>query len=156
MDNSPSQNGPTQWAYDQACKALHAHRERAAALADALDSIRAWRHTQPHTDAVRFAPLDAILDALALDGDALLQIEQPASLQEAVTAYRTVLDARRRAIEATGLVWDQIEASAIREIDRHMQRSTGGARVQVDVQPDPPHVAEAIRDIRRNGLPPRA
>ncbi|CAL9593512.1 hypothetical protein SUDANB1_05273 [Streptomyces sp. enrichment culture] len=153
MDNTAAPHGSSP---DQVHKELQAHRDRVAALADALNSIRAWRHTLPHTAAVHFAPLDAILDALALDESGLLQIEQPASLQEAVTAYRTVLTARRQALAATGLVWDRIEAAAIREIDRHMPRPTGGARVQVDVRPDPPHVAEAIRDIRRNGLPPRA
>jgi hypothetical protein len=29
------------------------------------------------------------------------------------------------------------------------------SRVVIDVQPDPPHIAEAVRDIRRHGLPPR-
>jgi histidine triad (HIT) family protein len=28
---------------------------------------------------------------------------------------------------------------------------SGRSRVQIDVRPDPPHVAEAIRDIRRHG-----
>lgn len=122
MDNTTTSTGPTQWAYDQACKALHAHRDRASVLADALNNIRAWRHLQPH-GAADFAPLDAILDALALDESVpLLQIEQPASLQEAVAAYRTVMGARREAGAAARLVWDQIEAAAIREMDRHTPR----------------------------------
>jgi rubredoxin len=29
-----------------------------------------------------------------------------------------------------------------------------GSKTHIDVHPDPPHVAEAIRDIRRNGPPP--
>lgn len=154
MDHNAAPHGPTP---DQVREELRAHRDSAAALADALNNIRAWRHTLPHTDAVQFAPLDAILDALALDESLLLRIEQPASLQEAVTAYRMVLDARRRAIESTGLVWDRIEAAAIREIDRHMTGAASDRRtVQITVTPDPQQLREAIREVRRHGLPPRS
>ncbi|MFG2468701.1 hypothetical protein ACGFXB_25045 [Streptomyces canus] len=122
VDNTTTSTGPTQWSYDQACRALWAHRDNAAVLADALSNIRAWRHLQPH-GAADFGPLDAILDALALDDTVpLLQIEQPTSLQEAVAAYRTVMGARRQAAAAARLVWDQIEAAAIREMDRHISR----------------------------------
>lgn len=110
---------PNQSAYERAL--VDAYRDRTLTLADAVNNIRTWRQTVPHTAAVQLAPLDAILDALALGDDVpLLQIEQPTSLQEAVTAYRAVLDARRTAIATTRLVWDQVEASAIREMDRHM------------------------------------
>jgi hypothetical protein len=122
VDNTTTSTGPTQWAYDQACRALWTHRDNAAVLANALANIRAWRHLQPHR-AADFAPLDAILDALALDESVpLLQIEQPTSLPEAVAAYRTVMAGRQQALTATALVWDQIEAAAIREMDRHMPR----------------------------------
>lgn len=123
MDNSPAPKGPTPDAYDAACRALWAHRDRADALAAALDSIRVWRHTQPHTDPAAFAGLDAVLNAAILDGAApLLLIQRPESLPEAVTAYRQVLRARQQALAATRLVWDQVEAAAIREIDRHLPR----------------------------------
>lgn len=114
--------GPTQDAYDAACAALWAHRDRADTQGAALDAIRAWRHLQPHTAApTEFAGLDAILDSLSLDDEVpLRQINRPTTLPEAVAAYRDVLNARARALNATRLVWDRIEAAAIREIDRHM------------------------------------
>lgn len=117
-------NGPTQHAYDAACAALWAHRDRAAALVAGLDAIRAWRHLQPHAAAVAFAGLDAILDDLVDGAEIPLQrLKRPTSLPEAVAAHRAVMDARRQALAATGLVWDQIEGAAVREIDRHMPRN---------------------------------
>lgn len=113
--------GPTQDAYNAACAALWAHRDRADRLAAALDEIRAWRHLQAHTAGPELTPLDAILDAVSVDEAAALPvISEPTSLQEAVTAYREVMNARRRTLAASRLVWDQIEQSAIRMIDRHM------------------------------------
>lgn len=118
--------GPTQDAYNAACTALWAHRDRADRLAAALADIRAWRHLQPHTSGPEFGPLDAILDAVTVDEAAALPvIAEPTSLPEAVTAHREVMNARRRSLAAARLVWDQIEAAAIRGIDRHMPHGRG-------------------------------
>lgn len=56
---------------------------------------------------------------------ALPVIGEPTSLPEAVTAYREVMHARRRSLAAARLVWDQIEAAAIRGIDRNMPHGRG-------------------------------
>ncbi|MFI9600356.1 hypothetical protein ACIHCX_10825 [Streptomyces sp. NPDC052043] len=112
MDNPTALKGPTPDAYEAACAALWAHRDRADALAAAFDSIRAWRHLQPHGDAVDFAPLDAILDAAAVGGDVpLQQLKRPATAAEAAEAHRVLMNARAQAFEAQRLVWDQIEAA---------------------------------------------
>jgi hypothetical protein len=114
-------NGPTQWAYEQACAALHRHRERADLLSHSIGTILAWRHLQPHPDAVHLAPLDAVLDSLSLDvAYGRHDRTQPSTLAEAVAAHREVMNARARALDAVRLAWDQIEAAAMREIDRHM------------------------------------
>ncbi|MCX4615731.1 hypothetical protein [Streptomyces mirabilis] len=121
MENSTSLNGPTREAYDAACAALWAHRDRANVYEAALDAIRAWRHVVPSGNASEFAGLDAILDALVDGVEAPLQrLQQPANLQEAVAAHRAVMRERGTALAATRVVWDQIEAAAVREIDRHM------------------------------------
>lgn len=113
--------GPTQWAYDQACAALHAHRDRADMLTTALGAILAWRHLQPHPDAVHMAPLDAVLDTLSLDVAYGRHARmQPLTLADAVAAHREVMNARARSLDAMRLAWDQIEAAAMREIDQHM------------------------------------
>ena len=102
MDDTTTSKSPTPDAYEAACAALWAHRDRATAFE---------------------AGLDAILDALVGDVASPAQrLQQPTNLQEAVAAYRTVMRERRKALAATGVVWDQIEAAAIREIDRHMTR----------------------------------
>jgi hypothetical protein len=124
VDTTTSHHGPTPEAYEAACTALWAHRDRADALSAALASIRAWRHLLPHRDVAELGPLDAILDSIALDSDVpLRRIARPTNLPEAVAAHRAVMDARRQAIAATRLVWDQIEAAAIRDINRYMPRS---------------------------------
>lgn len=121
MDNSPPGKGPTPEAYQAACDALWAHRDRANAYEAGLDAIRAWRHQLPHTAAAEFAGLDAILDALVGSASPPLHVvRKPASLQEAVGAHRAVMRERRTALAATRAVWDSIEAAAIRDIDRHM------------------------------------
>lgn len=113
--------GPTQDAYNAACTALWAHRDRADRLAAALGDIRAWRHLQPHTAGPELAALDAILDAVTVDEAAALPvIAEPTSLPEAVAAHREVMDARRRSLAAARLLWDQIEHAAIRQLDRFM------------------------------------
>jgi hypothetical protein len=120
VDNSTTPTSPTLDAYQRACDALWAHRDRAAVQAMALDAIRTWRHQQQR-GAVDFAPLDAVLDAAALGDDVPLQrLNRPASLPEAVAAHRTVMDARQHALEAVRMVWDHVEAAAVREIDRHL------------------------------------
>lgn len=121
MENSTSLNAPTQDAYDAACAALWAHRDRANALEAALDAIRAWRHATPTVHPAEFAGLDAILDAVVGGVEAPLQrLQQPTSLREAVAAHRTVMRERGTALAATRVVWDQIEAASMREIDRQM------------------------------------
>jgi hypothetical protein len=124
VDDTTTSKSPTPDAYEAACAALWAHRDRATAFEAGLDAIRAWRHELPHAGApAEFAGLDAILDALVGDVASPAQrLQQPTNLQEAVAAYRTVMRERRKALAATGVVWDQIEAAAIREIDRHMTR----------------------------------
>ncbi|WP_229869836.1 hypothetical protein [Streptomyces flaveolus] len=120
VDNTTARN-PIAGMYQAALDALRAHPNYADAMAAALDAIRAWRHLQPHTAAADFASLDAVLDAAALSADVPLpRYERPASLPEAVAAHRAVMDARRQALAATRLVWDGIEAAAIRDIDRHL------------------------------------
>lgn len=120
MENSTTSKSPTPDAYQAACDALWAHRDRAAALAIALDAIRTWRHQQQR-GTVDFAALDAVLDAAALGDDLPLQrLVRPASLPEAVAAHRAVMDARQRALDAARLVWDHVEAAAVRDIDRHL------------------------------------
>lgn len=121
MDNTTTTKSPTPEAYEAACAALWAHRDRANALEAGLDAIRAWRHTLPAGNTAEFAGLDAILDAL-VDGVAapLQRLKPPTSLQEAVAAHRAVMRERGTALAATRVVWDQIEAAAVREIDRHM------------------------------------
>lgn len=121
MEFVPTPSGPTQWAYEQACNALHRHRDRADMLTHTIGAILAWRHLQPHPEAMHLAPLDAILDALSLDvAYARHDQMQPATLPEAVAAHREVMNARARSLEALRLAWDQIEAAAIRDIDRQM------------------------------------
>jgi hypothetical protein len=118
--------GPTPEAYQAACDALWVHRDRADALTAGLEAIRAWRHMQPHAAGPEFGPLDAVLDSLALDGDdPVRQIARPTTLPEAIAAYRGAMTARRRALAAARLVWDQIEAAAMREIDRHLPHGKG-------------------------------
>ncbi|AQW55263.1 hypothetical protein ACIQPP_05435 [Streptomyces violaceusniger] len=113
--------GPTRWAYDQACEALHKHRQRAEALTVALDSVRAWRHRQPLTAATRYDELDAVLDAAAAGQiEAQLAAPEPTSLPEAVEAHHRVMSARRRALADARRIWDQIEATAIRNVARFM------------------------------------
>ncbi|WP_125262341.1 hypothetical protein [Streptomyces alboflavus] len=93
-------------------------------LRTALDLVRAWRHRQPHTDAPRYLELDAILDAAALDRiEQHLAWPEPTSLPEAVTAYRGVLDARRRILADVTHAWDLVEAAAVRNIARFMPRA---------------------------------
>ncbi|MGW7248840.1 hypothetical protein [Streptomyces decoyicus] len=95
------------------------------ALLAALASVRAWRHRQPHTDARRFAELDAILDAAAIGRiERQLGEDAPASLPEAVEAHHRVMNARRRALDDARRVWDQVEAGAIRNIARFMPNTT--------------------------------
>lgn len=126
MTENTTTKGPTPEAFQTAYKALWAQRDRADRLAAVLDDIRAWRHLQPHTAGPEFGPLDAILDAVSVDEAAALPvIAEPTSLQEAVTAYREVMNARRRHLAASRLVWDQIEAAAIRQIDRRLQHGKG-------------------------------
>ncbi|MFD3714290.1 hypothetical protein [Streptomyces sp. NPDC058677] len=121
MDNTTTSKSPTPEAYQAACDALWAHRDRANALEAGLDAIRAWRHTMRPVHPTEFAGLDAILDALVGDvASPARRLQQPTSLQEAVAAYRDVMRERRTALAATRVVWDQIEAAAIREIDRQM------------------------------------
>ncbi|MCX5562747.1 hypothetical protein [Streptomyces sp. NBC_00038] len=126
MENSSALNGPTQEAYDAACAALWAHRDRANALEAALDAIRVWRHGVPTIHPAEFAGLDAVLDA-AVDGVAtpLQRLRPPSSLQEAVAAHRAVMRERNTSLAATRVVWDQIEAAALRDIDRHMHPEVG-------------------------------
>lgn len=125
-DTTTAPTGPTQDAHNATHAALWVQRDRADRLAAALDDIRAWRRLQPHTAGPEFGPLDAILDAVSVDEAAALPvISEPTSLQEAVTAYREVMNARRRHLAASRLVWDQIEAAAIRQIDRRLQQSKG-------------------------------
>lgn len=129
MDNNATSNSPSPEAYQAVYDALWAHRDRAAAQAIALDAIRAWRHAVPRTASVDFSALDAALDAAALGDDVPLQrIVPPANLPEAVTAHRTVMDARRQALAAARLVWDSIEAAAIRDIDRHLHADPTAGR----------------------------
>lgn len=110
-------------SYQTALDVLLAHPNQADALAAALDAIRAWRHTLPHSAAVDLAPLDAILDAAILVDDVPLRAaDRPTSLQTAVAAHRSVIEARREALAAAQLVWDRIEAASIRAIDRYMPR----------------------------------
>lgn len=121
MDNTHTPPAPTQWRYDQVRASRDRHREHAEMLTNALGAILAWRILQPHPDAVHLAPLDAILDSVTLG----LSYEQhirpaPATLAEAVAAHREVMRARARGVESVRLTWDQIEAAAVREIDRHM------------------------------------
>jgi hypothetical protein len=124
VDNTTTSKSPTPEAYQAACDALWAHRDRANAYEAGLDAIRAWRHTMRPVHPTEFAGLDAILDALVGDvaSPARRLQQQPTSLPEAVTAYREVMRERRTALAATRVVWDQIEAAAIREIDRQMPR----------------------------------
>ena len=115
--NTSDPHETTPVAFQAALDVLRAHPNQADALAAALDAIRAWRHLQPHTAAVEFAPLDAVLDAAALGSDVLpLPTSRPTSLQEAVETHREVIAARARAFEALRLVWDRIEAASIRAI----------------------------------------
>ena len=117
MENTTPLNGPNRQTLTTANAALWAQHDRANALAALFEDIRAWRHLQPHGDATDFAPLDAILDTVALGDDApLLRLQQPANADEACTAHRAVMDARARAFEAHRLTWDQIEAASIRAI----------------------------------------
>lgn len=127
----------------------------------ALHAIRMWRHRQPHTDAWRYAELDAILDAAALGRiERAADRPEPASLPEAVAAHHAVMRLRRRILADSERAWDVVEAEALRAIARFMPKSGAESavtsQVRVDIHPDPPHIAEAIRDTRKNGLPPRA
>lgn len=123
MDNTTS-TSPTPEAYQAACDALWAHRDRANAYEAGLDAIRAWRHSMPTGGTGEFAGLDAILDSLAGDAaSAVRRLQRPTSLQQAVTVHREVMRERRVALAAVRAVWDHIEAAAIREIDRHMPHS---------------------------------
>lgn len=91
------------------------------ALLAALDSVRAWRHRQPNTNACRFAELDAILDAAAVGRiERQLGEDAPTSLPEAVEAHHRVMNARRHALDDARRIWDQVEAGAIRNIARFM------------------------------------
>ncbi|MFI6465698.1 hypothetical protein [Streptomyces sp. NPDC050538] len=98
------------------------------ALRAALDEVRTWRHRQPHTGAIRYVELDAILDRAAL-GQITRQLDQdaPTSLPEAVTVHHRIMAARRRTLEDTRRVWDAAEADAIRQIARFMP-ATGVTR----------------------------
>ncbi|MFI1467621.1 hypothetical protein [Streptomyces wuyuanensis] len=116
MDNTTAPNRPNRQTLTTANAALWAEHDRANALAALFEDIRAWRHLQPHGDAADFAPLDAILDAVALGGDAPLLHLQPADAAEACDVHRQLMEARARAFEAHRLVWDQIEAASIRAI----------------------------------------
>lgn len=147
MENSTTSKSPTPDAYQAACDALWAHRDRAAAQAIALDAIRTWRHTLTHTAAVDCSALDAVLDAAALGDDVpLKRIVPPASLSEAVVAHRAVMEARRQAIAAVRLVWDGIEAAAIREIDRHLPHPSVAAE---EITADATELQAALREGRR-------
>ncbi|MFF7171118.1 hypothetical protein [Streptomyces pseudovenezuelae] len=117
MDNTTAPTRPNRQTLTTANAATWAQHDRANSLAALFEAIRAWRLMQPHTDAVEFAPLDAILDAVALGGSAaLLRLQQPANVTEACEAHREVMAARARAFEALRLVWDQIENASIRAI----------------------------------------
>ncbi|MGA5489588.1 hypothetical protein ACPCK1_17750 [Streptomyces pseudogriseolus] len=90
----------------------------------ALDQIRTWRHLQPHTDAPRYAELDAILDAAAVARiERRLDLPEATSLPEAVNAHHAVLDLRRRVLDDARRAWDLVEARAIRQIARFMPSS---------------------------------
>ncbi|MFJ9468350.1 hypothetical protein [Streptomyces caniferus] len=94
------------------------------ALLAALDSVRAWRYQQPHTDARRFAELDAILDGAAVGRiERQLGQDAPTSLPDAVEAHHRLMKARRRALNDARRIWDQAEADAIRSIARFMPRN---------------------------------
>jgi hypothetical protein len=108
--------------YAIALDALRAHPSHTDALAAALDAVRAWRHMQPHSAALDCAPLDAVLDAALGSGTPQQPLDRPTSLQDAVARHRAVLDARRAAFDALRMVWDQIEAAALREMNRQMSR----------------------------------
>ncbi|MDV6290298.1 hypothetical protein R2F25_30275 [Streptomyces sp. UP1A-1] len=138
---------PIAGMYQAALDALRSHPNYADAMAAALDAVRAWRHQQPHTAAVDFAPLDAVLDAAALSADVPLpQHERPASLSEAVVAHRAVMEARRQALAAVRLVWDGIEAAAIREIDRHLPHPSVATE---EITADATELQAALREGRR-------
>lgn len=107
MDNTTA----TPTAADPVTAPLHA----------ALDAIRMWRHRQPHTEARRFAELDAILDAAALGRiECALDLPEPTSLPEAVDAHHAVMNLRRRILADAGRAWDLVEANAMRQIARFM------------------------------------
>ncbi|MGW7197524.1 hypothetical protein [Streptomyces chryseus] len=115
MDNTTAAATPT--AADPATAPLHA----------ALDAIRMWRHRQPHTDARRFAELDAILDAAALGRiESSLDLSEPTSLPEAVEAHQAVMNLRRRTLADAGRAWDLVEANAMRQISRFMPNTGTG------------------------------
>ncbi|MEW1867016.1 hypothetical protein AB0420_02260 [Streptomyces caelestis] len=105
--------------------ALWAQHDRANTLAAALDAVRAWRLTRPNS--VELAPLDAVLDAVAVGDDVPLLRLQATTLPEAVAGHRAVLDARKRAFDALGLVWDQVEAASMRAIDERLHDREGDA-----------------------------
>lgn len=97
-----------------------AQHDRANSLAAALDAVRAWRLTQPNS--AELAPLDAVLDAVAVGDDVPLLRLQATTLPEAVAAHREVMQARTRALDAVRLVWDQVEAASMRTIDEHLHK----------------------------------
>ncbi|MGW2742347.1 hypothetical protein [Streptomyces sp. NPDC001450] len=108
--------------------ALWVQHDRANALAEVVDAIRAWRYAQPDSDGdgVEFATLDVILSAAVIVGDAPLQrLQRPATVVEACDAHREVMAARARAFEALRLVWDQIEGASIRAIAAAPQAPKG-------------------------------
>jgi hypothetical protein len=92
-----------------------------AHLVAALDEVRAWRHRQPHSDAPRFAELDAILDRAAVGRiERRLDLPEATSLPEAVNAYHDVMRLRRSILADAARAWDLVEARAMRQISRFM------------------------------------
>lgn len=120
------------------------------------------------SDAIAIVPLDPVVDGhvLVIPKTHVADFTTDPSVTGA-TAQRAAELARDLDLMSANLITSKGRAAtqSVFHLHQHLAPPaendgltlpwySGRSRVQVTMRPDPPHIAEAIRDIRRFGLPP--
>jgi hypothetical protein len=127
---------------------LFTHVERV----EFADPRAAWdgHTTDEKYERIRTLPFGEMRDAVRTPGPAEAAVERVRALHRKANHGDTCVYCAHGQRLGYDTTWP---CDTIRALDEPKERDT--ARVEITVKPDPSHVTEAIRDIRRHGGPPR-